>query len=199
MNAKLFVAAVVAVAAPAFAQSFHFDPWSGACVNAAGERGLNTGVRGPCGDFGGQDLAGASFEGLDLRGARFDGAKLSGASFKGSTLTQASFTGADLSEAVLTGAKVEGAVFTKARMVRVHLEHALLAGAQLDGADLRNACLFRAEFTGADLRTATFSKNKLVLGGARWFGARVLADTLPFTTEELASRSLAVEGQLAAR
>lgn len=196
MNTNLLVAAVVAVAAPAFAQ-FHFDASSGTCVNATGQRGLNVGVRGECADFSNQNLEGQRFAG-DFRGARFDGAKLRGASFQSAQLTNASFVNADLSGAVLTGAKLEGAALGQARLVGAHLEHAKLTGASLDGADVRNACLFRTAFAGADLRTTVFSKQKFMLEGAMWDNARVSADTLPFDSTELAARHVTVLGQLAA-
>lgn len=195
MNTNLLVAAVVAVAGSAFAQ-YRFDPSTGACVNAAGERGLNVGVRGPCGDFSNQNLEGERFAG-DFRGARFDGATLKGASFRSALLSKASFVGADLTGAVLTGARLDGATLTQARLVKAHLEYAQFTGASLEGADLRNACLYHAVFSGADLRMAVFSKQKCMLEGARWENARVLADTLPFDSNELATRRVTVLGQLA--
>lgn len=196
MNTNLLVAAVFAVAGSAFAQ-FRFDPSTGACVNAAGERGLNVGVRGPCGDLSNQNLEDEHFAG-DFRGARFDGAKLKGTSFRSAQLSKASFVGADLTGAVLTSATLDGAVLTQARLVGAHLDYAQLTGASLAGADLRNAYVHRAVFSGADLRTAVFSKTKCLLGGARWENARVLADTLPFDSNELATRRVTVLGELAA-
>jgi len=196
MNTNALFAAVIVVAAPAFAQ-FRFDASTGTCLNASGERGLNVGVSGPCSDFSNQNLEGKRFTG-DFRGARFDGANLRGASFQGAQLSKASFIAADLGRAVLTGATLNGAKLVQTRLVGAHLEHANLDGASLEGADVRNACLFRAAFTGADLRTAVFSKQKFMLEGAVWTSALVLSDTLPFDSSELAARHVTLPGQLAA-
>lgn len=195
MNTNFIVAALVVAAAPAFAQSsFRYDAASGACVNVAGEHGLN--VTGTCGDFRNQNLEGVEFGSADLRGARFDGARLRGASFKGANLEGASFVGADLSAAVLTGAKLDRATLTDARMVGSHLEHAVLTGALLNGANVKNACLFGTAFQGADLRGAAFSKQRSVLEGARWAQAVVLADTLPFNASELARAQVEVRDSM---
>lgn len=191
MNKTFLIAALAVVAAPAFAADFAYDPASGACVNAAGEQGLNT-ARGACADLRNQNLDGVDFGATDLRGARFDGAKLRGASFKGANLEGASFVRADLSAAVLTGAKLSHAALNDARLVGSHLEHAQLTGAVLAGANVKNACLFGTAFQGADLRGAEFSKQRAVLEGARWAQAVVLPDTLPFNASELARAQVQV-------
>ncbi|MBL8917220.1 MAG: pentapeptide repeat-containing protein [Archangium sp.] len=198
MNTNFLKAAlvVVVVAAPSFASEFTFDAASGACVNAAGETGLNTNTRGVCADLRNQNLEGADFSAADLRGARFDGARLRGASFKGAQLNGANFAGADLSAAVLTGAKLDRATLTDARLVGSHLEHAVLTGALMNGANVKNACLFGTAFQGADLRGAAFSKQRSVLEGARWAQAVVLADTLPFNASELARAQIEVRASM---
>jgi len=70
MNTNLLVAALVAVAAPAFAQ-FHFDAPPGTCVHAADERGLNVGIRGDCSDFANGNLTGQALC-VHFRRARLD-------------------------------------------------------------------------------------------------------------------------------
>ncbi|MFO0595892.1 MAG: pentapeptide repeat-containing protein [Myxococcaceae bacterium] len=184
------IAALIVLSTPAFAQ-FSFDPAVGACVNAAGERGVNAGT-GACGDYRSRDLAGADFASTDLRGARFDGATLRNANFKGASLEGASFQGADLTGAVLTGARLDRALFSQARLVGAHLEYATLTGASLSNADVRNACLYRASFQGADLRAAQFSRTRSLVSNARWSQAVVLSDTLPFDAAELAREQLDV-------
>ncbi len=184
--------AVVVAAMPAFAQ-FTFDAQTNACVDAHGQFGLNPGARGPCGDLRGLDLDGADLSSRDLRGAHFDGASLKGASLMHSNLRGASFERADLTRAVLTGAKLERASLAGTRLVAAHLEHAVLTQAVLSGADVRNACLFRTAFGGADLRNAQFSRQRSLLSGARWSGAVVTSDTLPFDAQEQAALELQVQ------
>lgn len=196
--ARLALATFSLLSATAFAQ-FSWDASTASCRNAAGERGFNVGLRGPCGDFAGQSLAGARFESLDLRGARFDGADLTGASFLHSNLTGASFREAKLTRATLRGAQVLGAHFDGANLVRVSLEQASLSGSTFAGADLRNACLFRARFDGADVRGAQFSNDRAMITNARWSAAIVSTDTLPLSSSELATLGLIITGQVAAR
>lgn len=184
-------AALVVTAAPAFAQ-YSYDAATGTCRDAAGQEGLNTGVRGPCADLRGAQLDGANLQGLDLRGARLDGAHLSGASLFRADLRGARLDGADLSRGVLTGAKLNAASLVGARLVGAHLEHATLEHATLTGTDLRNACLFHTSFVGADLRTATFSQTRALLGGAHFAHAKVAPQTLPFGLDELAAQQVEV-------
>lgn len=193
MNAlsALLAAAVAVVANPAFAQ-FSWDAVAGACRDALGKQGLNSGGRGPCADLRGAHLEGANLRRLDLRGARLDGAKLAGATLQHSDLRGASLEGADLSRAVLSGTRLERASLAGARLVGAHLEYAVLTRAVLTGADLRNACLFGAIFESADLRGARFSHNRSMLEGARWRHALVAGDTLPFDASELAALEVQV-------
>lgn len=186
MNAQLTtIAAVVAFAAPAFAQ-FSFDATTGTCA------GLNAGVRGPCGDLRGQNLEGANLSGLDLRGARFDGVNLKHASLMRARLQGASFQNADLTGAVLSDARLDGAQLSGARLVAARLQWAVLSHAVLTGANLRNACLVGAQFDGADLRTAEFSRTRGAVDGALWGKALVSIATLPYDASELAARDVQV-------
>lgn len=181
--------AVISISASTWAQSFRFDDATQSCRDAAGREGWNVGVRGPCADFRGADLAGVSFRDEDLRGARFDGAKLNGASFFRAELTAASFNGAQLRGAVLSGATLRQTSLQRASLVDAKLIGASLQRADLRGADLRSAALHRASFSGADLRGALFSQHKALLEGARWAAARVDETTqLPFTLDERLAR-----------
>lgn len=191
MNALHAILVSAVVAAPAFAQ-FSWDPASGTCRDAAGQQGLNVGVRGPCADLRGARLEGADLSRLDLRGACLDGARLMGASLLHTDLRGASLENADLSRAVMTGARLERASLAGARLVSAHLEHAVLTHAVLSGADVRNACLYRTGFEGADLRTARFSRTRAMVEGARWTHALVALDTLPYDAQELAALEVQV-------
>jgi uncharacterized protein YjbI with pentapeptide repeats len=190
MNSRTLLCALAFVSTPALAQ-VSFDEATGACLDADGRPGFNSGV-GPCADLRGAQLGAADLSGVDLRGARLDGAHLAGAVLSRTNLRGASLDGADLTRATLTGASLEAASLKGARLTGAHLEFAVLKQAKLEGADLRSACLYRTTFADADLRAARFSRTAALLQGARWEGAVVYAQTLPFAAVDLRKQKLNV-------
>jgi uncharacterized protein YjbI with pentapeptide repeats len=147
-------------------------------------------------DFSGAALSGASFKGAVLDDAqlygcaaegccfdeaslfklRADDAKLSRSTFVRARGAESSFASADLTHAVLQGAELDGAVFAHA-----DLSFAVLHRASAKGARFRHGRLVQASALKADFMEANFESADLTradLRGANLYGVETLKATL---------------------
>jgi uncharacterized protein YjbI with pentapeptide repeats len=133
MKLILTVAALAAIALPAFAQN----------------AGQIARVRGGS-SCAGCNLFQGAFSGLEARGLNLSGARLRQADLSLAVMNRTRFSNADLRDV-----EAYGGVFSGSRFSGADLTNANFVGAHLDGAAFSGANLTGVNFSGASLRGAT--------------------------------------------
>lgn len=178
----------------------------GVCVNSKGEKGLNPGYIGQCGDLAGVKLANLDLDGTDFSGARFINADLQLSTLNDAVLVGVDFEGARLSGLELNGAKIHNTSFRSAVLKNIKLADADIRGSNfskvdfggtalsyvrfescafeeskfidgtLDGVEFIKSKLLKANFSGANLQDANLEE--AVLDGADFTGANLTRASL---------------------
>lgn len=192
--------------ADAMSRDLGFRYKDGVCVNERGEKGLNPGHLGQCGDLagvrlskldlGGMDLSGtrltnadlqlsslreATIQGVDfertvLSGVDFSDAKIRKTNFKGSTLKEIQLGGAEIIDSNFTEVNFGATALSYVRFEGCNLEGAQFVGGILDGAEFMGGNLAKSNFLGADLTDATF--DNVLLKEANFSNANLQGATL---------------------
>lgn len=148
MTSKSFLPAliIIALSATTYAKDAGFRYINGECVNPSGQKGLNPGFIGQCGDLRNVILGRFDLSDIDLSGSQFTNSDLQQTLFKGANLTGTSF------EAALLG----GADFSVAKFEKANLTNANMKNTKLIGASFIQSNLSKVNFTGADLSYLNF-------------------------------------------
>lgn len=137
---------------------FSFDEERKICINQNGERGLNHGHVGDCGDLEGlslksilkeEKIIGIKMRGANLRGVDFSGLNLSLTDLSYSNLDEAILDGAAIISSRLDGASLRGASFIAAELARIsangtHFESAIFTRAVLSHSRIVSSTLARS-------------------------------------------------------
>jgi hypothetical protein len=168
----------------------------GMCVNQNGDKGLNPGYVGQCGDLQGivlknldltgYDLSGSKFTSSEIQNVNFSESKLEGVSFQSAKITDSIFkksmnTNTNFSKAAIItsdfsaaefihvkfqNANLQGAVFTAIKAIDANFANTKMKKSRMDRSEILNS-----DFSDADLREANFSESIIkdtILKGARY-------------------------------